>query len=150
MGKTHVQPNNPTALDPELVAAYRAAEYHVTGAVPQFAMRVDEPSPSLAALHAPRGATCSALLTAWNPAGEARGRDDNLAAQRRLVARLAAAGVKWVEALGADPLGHWPAEPSVLALGLDHEPALSLAREFGQNALLWAGVDATPRLLLLR
>jgi hypothetical protein len=97
-----------------------------------------------------RGATCSALLTAWKPASEAMGHDENLAAQRRLAARLAGAGVEWVEALGADPLGHWPAEPSVLALGLDHGSALSLAREFGQNALLWAGVDATPRLLLLR
>jgi len=149
-GEVHVQPNSPTELNPELVSAYRAAEYHVTGVVPHFAMRVDEPSPPLAALHAARGATCSALLTACNPASEAQRHDENVAAQRRLAARLAAAGVDWVDALGVDPSGHWPAEPSVLVLGLDPASAMSLARDFGQNALLWAGVDATPRLLLLR
>jgi hypothetical protein len=139
-----------TELEPELVAAYRAADYRVTGDGFRFVMHVDTASPGLAALHAARGATCSALLTACNPASEARPADENEAAQRRLVARLVGAGVGWVDALGADPRGHWPAEPSVLALGLDRDLAMSIAREFGQNALLWAGADAVPRLLTLR
>jgi hypothetical protein len=149
-GNGHMQRNKPTGLDPDLVTAYRATDYHVTGAVPQFVMHVDEPSEALAALHAARGATCSALLTACNPASRAMDDDVNAAAQRQLAERLAADGVEWVEALGADPLGRWPAEPSVLALGLDCEAAILLAREFGQNALLWAGANAVPRLLLLR
>jgi len=149
-GNLHVQWTGPTELAPELVAAYMGADYHVTGDGSRFVMHVDTASPGLAALHAARGAACSALLTAYNPASEARPAAENEAAQRRLVARLAGARVGWVDALGADPREQWPAEPSVLALGLDREAAISIAREFGQNALLWAGADAVPRLLLLR
>jgi hypothetical protein len=140
----------PTELDPALLAAYRNADYHVTGAARRFVLHVDEPSQALSALHAASASDCSALLTACNPASEARAEGENRAAQRRLIARLASVGVAWIDALGADPRGHWPAEPSVLALGLERDAAIEIARDFGQNAILWAGADAIPRLLLLR
>lgn len=49
-----------------------------------------------------------------------------------------------------DPSGAWPEEKSFLALGLDLETSQVLGREFGQNAIVWAGADAIPRLILLR
>lgn len=55
-----------------------------------------------------------------------------------------------IEGEGLDSSGKWPAEKSFLALGLDLETSSALGREFGQNAIVWAGVDAIPRLILLR
>ncbi len=54
-----------------------------------------------------------------------------------------------IEGMGIDPSGKWPAEKSFLALGLDLETSRALGREFGQNAIVWAGADAIPRLILL-
>ena len=54
-----------------------------------------------------------------------------------------------IEGIGIDPSGEWPAEKSFLALGLDLETSRALGREFGQNAIVWAGADAIPRLILL-
>lgn len=40
-------------------------------------------------------------------------------------------------------------EPGLLAYGLDLEAAEVLLRRLGQNAIVWAGNDAVPRLALL-
>ena len=142
--------NGPTGLDPALVGAYRTADYHVVGPETRFVLHVDESSPALAALHATARSTCSAWLTACNPASVLQSNDENAAAQRSLKQRLERNGDRWLDGFGADPCGRWPAEPGVLALGLDRDAAIEMARDFGQNALLWAGADAIPRLLLLR
>ncbi|SHL69343.1 Protein of unknown function [Nitrosospira sp. Nsp11] len=55
-----------------------------------------------------------------------------------------------IEGEGFDPCGKWPAEKSFLALGLDLKESSALGKEFGQNAIVWAGADAIPRLILLR
>ena len=51
---------------------------------------------------------------------------------------------------GIDPKGEWPDEASLLILGISFKDACALAAELGQNALLWNGADANPRLILLR
>ena len=55
-----------------------------------------------------------------------------------------------LKALGVDTAGEWPGEESVFVPGLDLERAKSLGVEFGQNAIVWAGPDAVPQLVLLR
>ena len=51
---------------------------------------------------------------------------------------------------GRDLAGTWPEESSFVVLGLDLDAARALGREFSQNAIVWAGNDAVPRLVLLR
>ena len=48
-----------------------------------------------------------------------------------------------------DPNGVWPAEPSVLALGIALATARDLGIRFRQNAILFADDDAVPRLVWL-
>jgi hypothetical protein len=50
----------------------------------------------------------------------------------------------------ADPNGDWLQERSYFALGLDQSAAFELGAKFHQDAVVWAGPDAIPRLLLLR
>ena len=139
-----------SGLEPALVDAYRPADYHVTGCEPAFVLHVDERSPALAALYAATGSACSAWLTACNPASVLWTDEANDVAQRSLKLRLARGGIRGIDGFGADPHGRWPAEPGVLALGLDQALAGELARDLGQNALLWVAADTIPRLLLLR
>ncbi len=53
--------------------------------------------------------------------------------------------------VGSDPGSAWQdEEASVLVLGLDRIAACEWGRRYEQNAVLWAGINAIPRLLLLR
>ena len=86
----------------------------------------------------------------WGPqAKEARAEKEQRAAEAR-AERERREGYPTLTALGVDPTGEWPGEESVFVPGLDLERAKSLGVEFGQNAIVWAGPDAVPQLVLLR
>jgi hypothetical protein len=138
-----------SALAPALIAAYRATRYAVDDRPVPFVLVVDEPSAALATCHRRHGVHCSAFLTAWNPHSQLAPADRNAAAGAALEQRLHAAGYRLLAGRGVDPSGAWPAEHSVLALGLERAAACAIAREFGQAALVVAGADAVPRLVLL-
>ena len=136
-------------MDDALVAAYRRTEYRVDDRGYAFVLRIDEASDALRECHAAFGVHCSTFITAWNPRSTPTPRADNEAAMKRLEQALAELGCRWLQGEGVDPDGDWPGEPSVLALGLDKAPAVALARRFDQNAIVWSGADATPRLVVV-
>jgi hypothetical protein len=55
-----------------------------------------------------------------------------------------------IESLNIDPANLWPAEKSFFVPELDLNTARALGRQFNQNAMVWIGNDAIPRLILLR
>lgn len=143
-------------ISPDLIAAYRATRYRVTAAAGfgtgTIALRIDEYSEPLSRLLAASDHRCAAFITACNPFSVPQNHAHNLAACMRLrdkLACLAQAG-PILEGKGCDPSGAWPAEKSYFVLGLDLETSRALGREFGQNAIVWTGPDAIPRLILLR
>jgi hypothetical protein len=136
-------------LPPSLIDAYRATRYEVTGTPSPFVLRVGEPNEALAACHLAHGVRCSAFVTAWNPGSRALAAAVNAAAEIALEERLRARGYRLLAGRGIDPAGRWPAEESVLVLGLDRAAACAIAREFGQAGLVCAGADAVPHLVLL-
>ncbi|TDU25728.1 uncharacterized protein DUF3293 [Panacagrimonas perspica] len=143
-------PEHLSALDPGLVAAYRATHYRVDLA-PPFTMKVDVHGPGLGRLMQAGGHTGAMFITAWNPLGESLSRDRNEQRQQRLIDELRAAGLAWVPGVGSDPSGAWPDEEvSVLVPDVDRAAACDWGRRHGQNAVLWADTDAVPKLLLLR
>lgn len=138
-----------STLDEALLEAYRATEYQVD-AIPPLVLHVDRPSAGLAALYARFHLTSAAFITACNPHGQLTPEGENQARNARLRADLRERALPFLEGRGVDPLGTWPPEASLLVLGLSREEALALGERHEQNALLWADVDAIPRLLLLR
>jgi len=142
-------PEHASQLAPGLIAAYRAAHYRVDDR-PPFTMRVDEHSPGLERLMRGGGHTDAMFITAWNPRGETLSRDHNACRQQQLIDELRDAGLACVPGVGSDPAGTWPDEESVLVMGVDRAAAREWGRRHEQNAVLWVGMDAVPRLLLLR
>jgi len=138
-----------STIDEATLLAYLRTRYRVL-CDPPITLRIGERSAALAALLHARGADCAAFLTAWNPRGEQFTAPANADAQRALRAELAARGHAVVAGIGEDPDGHWPGEDSVLVPGLGYAEAVAVAEAFGQNALVWAGADARPQLVLLR
>lgn len=96
------------------------------------------------------GQTCGLFITAFNPFGQVQSAEVNKAAHSRLRDCLRALGPYVIEGAGADPSGAWPEEISFFALGIDNAAARQLGSRFHQDAVVWAGPDAVPRLLLLR
>lgn len=134
-------PASREALD----AAYRATTYRAG----KLAVRIGEPAPALDLLLADRGLDEWAYLTAHNPGSVALAPEENRARQKRLLARVAGHPVLLGEAV-ADDAGDWAAEPSVLVLGIRREDALSLAREFGQNAIVCGQRGGAAELVWVR
>jgi len=114
---------------------------------PELVIRIGEPNRPLDELIGPAGR--AAFITAANPGSARRGEAEN----RRLVAALRetlqAAGWLFLEGEGRDPKGHWPAEPSLLVLGIGRAEAVRVARGFAQNALVWCEPGQPPELVVV-
>ncbi len=138
-----------SAIDPDLVDAYKATDFRVH-AQPPFVLKVDVASPQLAGLYGQHGTTCAAFLTAYNPYSEVVGDAENIAFQDQLTRELTSLGLTFIPGIGQDSQGQWPGEPSFLILGLQLAEAKALGVQYRQNALVWCGEDAVPKLVLLR
>lgn len=130
-------------LSPELIAAYEQAEYAVFD---RFVLKIGRRSPALDALLEAHGATSAAFITAANPRGERRSEEDNRAALAELEASLA---YPFYRGEGRDPDGKWPAEPSLLVLGIARGEAEALGRACRQNAIVFIEKGAAPELVML-
>jgi hypothetical protein len=131
----------------DLLAAYLAAHYKVTGTAKPFVLRVGHRSAELASVHLANGANCSAFITACNPQSVVRSEAINQASQKRLESELAAIGATLVAGIGEDPAGRWPGESSVLVVGISRSEAERVGRKFDQRAIVWSGESAIPELI---
>jgi len=138
-----------TCLPESLISAYRATRYRVF-ASPDFELAVGQRSNALADLYRRHAVNSAAFLTAWNPEGNLQNETANREAFARLQERVTSLSEKVISGFGEDPDGAWAGEESLLALGFGREIACEIGAEFRQNAIVWAGGDAVPELILLR
>ena len=137
-----------STISPETVAAYEATNYRVFSD-PQFVINIGQPSKRLWQLYEVYGCASAAFITAWNPSSVPTSTDANAAAQARLQEELGSRSTPFIDGIGEDATGQWPGEPSVLALGLCLDTAKDYGVQFEQNAIVWAGTDTCPQLILL-
>ncbi len=134
----------------DLIDSYRTADYRAGSGSAAISLRIDQYSEALSQLLAGSGRQCAVFITACNPGSQPQSPAANQAVHARLREELNRHTDQIIEGTGSDPSGTWPPEPSLLALGVDLTTAQVLGRQFGQNAVVWAGADAIPRLMLLR
>lgn len=111
---------------------------------------VGKPNAALAALHEVTHVESSAFITACNPFSKPFDAAANTQRQAALANELTHLGVKFIDGIGQHPSGEWPGEPSFLVLGISLAAAKELGARYEQNAIVWAGPDAVPQLVLLR
>lgn len=155
LAKLHtMSPPSPdtSQLPAALQQAYRSALYRVDaaqGAVAQT-LRAGEHNDWLGQQLGRQLIQAACYLTACNPWGQILEPAENARRMRALRQALDSEGWQYLDGCGQDPLGHWPAEDSVLIWGMDAGTALQWGRHWQQNAVLWSDADARPRLLWLR
>jgi hypothetical protein len=133
---------------PDLLAAYQKALYVVYGA-PELVIRIGERNEDLDALLEADGLDTAAYLTAANPGGELQTKMENELACAALHQALADAGYICYLGEGRDPEGDWPAEPSILALGISRHEAEVIGRSYEQNAIVFIERGKAPELVVL-
>jgi len=138
-----------TMLQPALINAYSQTHYRVLAAQP-FTLHIGRHSSALQTLHALHGVDCSAFVTAFNPFSRSLSAACNGGRHQRLLGRLKRQGWGFVQGYGRHPSGNWPAERSVLILGMTSAQAQALGVALQQNAIVCSGADAVPELVLLQ
>jgi hypothetical protein len=88
-------------------------------------------------------------LTAYNPFAQQVDDASNLQRQEALMQEVIRRSLVFLHGEGQHPTNGWPAEPSVLVLGLSLEAAKVMGRKHEQAAIVWSGPTAVPLLVLL-
>lgn len=137
-------------ISPDLIATYRSSVYRIDAPGGVITFYIDRHSPELEQLHSETGVHSSAFITAHHPYSVPVSDEENEKAQQALLDEISSRGFEWLEGAGEDAKGEWPAERSLLVLGIAEQQATELAVRFRQNAYVFCGSDAVPRLVLTR
>ncbi len=135
-------------MNPELLDAYEQA-YYVVFVDPEIILHIGEPNAQLDALLDEDGAATAAYLTPANPRGERRTAEENLAALQVFLESLRETSYTCYEGEGRDPSGVWPAEPSLLIVGISRPAAEVLGEKLQQNAIVFVARGRAPSLIFL-
>lgn len=138
-----------SVIDPRTIQAYLETEYRAHGE-PGFTLRVGQASADLLSAHKRQKADCSAFLTACNPFSQILVDEANAERHAALGREISQRSLASIEGIGQHPSNQWPGEASHLIFGLTLEAAKALGTRLEQNAIVWAGGDAVPQLILLR
>lgn len=130
-------------LSPELIAAYERADYVVHD---RFTLKIGRRSAALDALLEAHAASSATFVTPANPRGERRSEAENQAATEALQASLSYPAYRGE---GRDPEGRWPAEPSLLVVGMPRGEAEALGRAYRQNAIVFVEKGGAAELVML-
>jgi len=129
-----------------LLLAYRGSDYVVFD--PKVVFHVGEPNPALDELLESHGERTAAFVTASNPRSKPRPKEENQAANQRLLESQRLLSRTCLEGEGRAPDGSW-AERSFLILGISLPEAEALGRAWGQNAVVFCEKARPPALVLI-
>ena len=129
-----ITPKNRLLLGRPLLELYEATRYEAHLPQGTVLLRHGEPASALDALLEP-AAPWWAFITAWNPGSRRLSRPENERRQQALVRELSGR-YRLFHGKGIGDDGAWPAELSVLALGIPHGEALARGRAWGQLAVV--------------
>jgi hypothetical protein len=136
-------------IQPETIQAYHETEYRVTGE-PSLVLRIGEYNEPLSRLYKTYKVDSCAFVTACNPYSRSLSDAVNADRHDELGHDLQCRGLKFFQGEGKHPVSGWPGEASYLILGLSLEAATILGKKYEQNAIIWCGSDALPKLVLLK
>jgi len=133
-------------IAPALLSAYKQTRYHVYSD-PAFSLQINQKSAPLKALYKEGQCQSAAFITAFNPFSQTLNAKEN--AQRNQM--LYESTVNQYELVIGKGIGEdeQHAEDSFLVLGIGLKEAKLLGKKYEQNAIVWAGEDAVPQLVLL-
>lgn len=138
---------NDQQRDAMLEEAYRNTSYFVDARPEPIEIRVGERTPRLDRLLVRRGVRVWAFVTPDNPYSQRVSTLRNVRALDFFTIALARNNVRTIRGISMSDDGDWPAEPSMLLLGVSAARARALGRRFRQNAIVVGKIGGVARLL---
>jgi len=133
-------------ISDDLASAYRNTRYCVRRPQGEIALRVDEQSAPVDALLRAAGRQTWVFITADNP-GLVADATGNPARRARLLTDVQELGLPWFTGYSLADDASWPAEESLLVMGLTEEDGKALGRKYGQIAVLAGTLGGPARLV---
>ena len=127
--------------------AYRRTTYTARAGNSDIRINPDCLSSELDVLLNERGIGEWAYVTAYNPQSQRLSEDDNAKRQPELIEAVRNRGLTFFEGDAVADDGAWPAEPSLLILGIRSDDARALGRQFGQLAVVVGRMGEPARLV---
>ena len=134
----------------ELTRSYLTTDYVVNDPGIRFVIRIGTDNRELDEFLATRGTSDWVFLTAYNPYSNELSDEENQMRQESLLNSLEKAGYEFLLGYGQSRHQDWPAEPSVLVLGVSRDKAIDLAMEFQQNAIVAGSLGGPAELVWCR
>lgn len=132
-----------------LISAYQGSEFVVLSQ-PEFILRIGKTCQQADALLEQHNVQIGFIVTACNPYSNVLSDEDNQTRNTLLKQQMAASNCLLIDALGRDPTGEWPGEPSYFVMGINREDAIKWGVLFEQNAIVGYELGQPAELILLR
>ncbi len=133
-------------INDNLIFAYTNTKFHVF--IPAIVIEIGKRNEDLDTLIKKEGQTEWAYLTAYNPFSKELTDKENLERQSQLLSKISDYKFYEGEGVGEDPT--WKPERSILIVGITKNEAISLGREFEQNAIVYGKINEVPELIILQ
>ena len=127
--------------------AYRHTTFEADTPVGRVAVRVGDSSDKIQRLLEFCDADSWSIMTAWNPGGTFAGEDENRRRQEALETELAEKDVTLFPGESVPDSPDWAPAQCVLIVDVAPQRALQLAREYGQDSILFGARGEPARLL---
>jgi len=133
-------------INDDLILAFTNTKFHVF--IPSIVIEIGKRNEDLDALIKKEGQTEWTYLTAYNPFSKELTDKENLERQSQLLSKISDYKFYEGEGVGEDPT--WKPERSILIVGITKNEAISLGREFEQNAIVYGKINEVPELIILK
>jgi hypothetical protein len=130
-----------------LLHAYRQTSFLADTPLGQLVLRIGSRNKDLDKLLQDLAVRTWAFITAFNPGSRSLSQEENRWRQRLMEDRVRQLGLRTFGGQGVGDDGRWPAEESLLIVGISREDAIALGREFGQAALVYGRTGSLPELV---
>lgn len=135
-------------VDFKLLRAYRDTAFIISTGSREISLRVGERNRELDDLLKEHRAKSCAFVTAWNPGSIKLPDGENARRQNALIAEARRLGSALLRGRGVGLDGKWPAEDSVLIIGIDRTGAVEIGKLFGQLCIVYAERESPVELVM--
>jgi len=129
------------------LTAYRKTTFVAATPAGRLELRVGKSCPALDSLLADLNVRSWGYITAFNPRSQPLPDAENETRHQRLEQRVGDLGVPAFRGEGIADDGVWPAERSLLLLGVSRSQVIELGREFGQLAVVFGEIGSPAELI---
>lgn len=133
-------------ISQDLRSAYKNTTYWVFE--PPISIRIGSKNSALDQFMTEHQVSEWCYITAWNPESRSLNKIENNSRNKELAHHLESQNYSFFEGAGIPDSDDWQPEESFLVLGISKSNAISLAKKFRQNAVIYGEKGKTAELLV--